>query len=91
MEQLKKNNIIIEKKQLENYLCYLKQLKKKDENLNQLKKNGGKCATCGTASGLFTCRGCKGNFCTRHVVQHREELEKQMDELMLNHMNFSRI
>jgi len=46
------------------------------------------CATCGKVTGMFTCRGCQKDFCTRHVAEHRQELGKQMDELTLNHDRF---
>jgi hypothetical protein len=46
------------------------------------------CATCGKVIGLFTCRGCQKDFCTPHVVEHRQELGKQMDELTLDHDRF---
>lgn len=43
------------------------------------------CATCGKVSGVFTCRGCRQDFCVPHVAEHRHELGKQMDELTLEH------
>ncbi|UJR32362.1 hypothetical protein I4U23_019825 [Adineta vaga] len=43
------------------------------------------CVTCGKVTGLFTCRGCQQDFCTRHVAEHRQELGKQMDELSFEH------
>jgi hypothetical protein len=46
------------------------------------------CATCGKVTGLFTCRGCQKDFCTRHVAEHRQELGKQMDELTFDHDRF---
>jgi hypothetical protein len=46
------------------------------------------CTTCGKVSGLFTCQGCQKDFCTRHVSEHRQELGKQMDELILDHDRF---
>ncbi len=46
------------------------------------------CATCGKVTGMFTCRGCQKDFCTRHVAEHRQELGKQMDELTLDHDRF---
>src|ERR1700761_5003416 len=46
------------------------------------------CATCGKVIGMFTCRGCQKDFCTRHVAEHRQELGKQMDELTLDHDRF---
>ena len=46
------------------------------------------CATCNKASGMFICRGCDQNFCTRHVGEHRQELGRQMDELTVDHDRF---
>ena len=46
------------------------------------------CATCGKVTGMFTCRGCQKDFCTRHVAEHRQELGKQMDEITLHHDRF---
>jgi hypothetical protein len=46
------------------------------------------CTICGRVVGPFTCRGCQKDFCTRHVVEHRQMLNKQMDELTLIHERF---
>ncbi|CAF1661665.1 unnamed protein product [Adineta ricciae] len=46
------------------------------------------CVTCSKVTGLFTCRGCQQNFCTRHVAEHRQELGKQMDEITVDHDHF---
>jgi hypothetical protein len=46
------------------------------------------CAICGKVAGLFTCRGCQKDFCTRHVVEHRQELGREMDELTMVHDQF---
>ncbi|CAF0901508.1 unnamed protein product [Rotaria sordida] len=43
------------------------------------------CSICQKAVGVFTCRGCGKDFCYRHVAEHRQELNKQMDELTTNH------
>ncbi|CAF5040013.1 unnamed protein product, partial [Rotaria sp. Silwood1] len=43
------------------------------------------CSICEKAAGIFTCRGCQKDFCYRHVAEHRQELNKQMDELTTNH------
>jgi hypothetical protein len=39
------------------------------------------CSICQKASGILTCRGCGKDFCYRHVAEHRQELNKQMDEI----------
>ncbi|CAF3642077.1 unnamed protein product [Rotaria sp. Silwood1] len=43
------------------------------------------CSKCDKAAAIFTCRGCQKDFCYRHVAEHRQELNKQMDELTTNH------
>lgn len=43
------------------------------------------CSICQKASGIFKCRGCSKDFCFRHVSEHRQELNKQMDELTTDH------
>jgi hypothetical protein len=43
------------------------------------------CTTCKTAAGTFTCRGCIKDFCAQHVTEHREILNRQMDEIILDH------
>jgi hypothetical protein len=42
------------------------------------------CTTCKTAAGTFTCRGCTKDFCAQHVAEHREILNRQMDEVILD-------
>ncbi|CAF0869437.1 unnamed protein product [Rotaria sordida] len=39
--------------------------------------------TCGKAAGVFTCRGCVKDFCTRHATEHRQMLDQQMEEVSL--------
>ncbi len=43
------------------------------------------CSTCQKAAGILTCRGCGKDFCYRHVAEHRQELNKQMDEVPTTH------
>jgi flavoprotein len=43
------------------------------------------CSTCQKTAGILTCRGCGKEFCYRHVVEHRQELNKLMDEVATNH------
>lgn len=38
-----------------------------------------KCDDYENSSGLFTCNGCDGTFCARHVNQHRDELNNQLE------------
>ncbi|CAF0927469.1 unnamed protein product [Rotaria sp. Silwood1] len=50
-----------------------------------LRRQNVSCATCGKTAGIFTCRGCSENFCLPHTNEHRELLEKQMNEIILIH------
>jgi adenylosuccinate synthase len=43
------------------------------------------CITCGKGIGQFKCEGCSQTFCTKHVVEHRQTLNQQLDEIMLGH------
>lgn len=43
---------------------------------NQLKT----CVEC--QRGVATCNGCRKHFCSLHFTEHRQELEKRMNELM---------
>lgn len=43
------------------------------------------CSKCGKSAGILTCRGCEKDFCYRHVAEHREDLNQQMDEITTNH------
>ncbi|CAF0901527.1 unnamed protein product [Rotaria sordida] len=49
------------------------------------------CSKCDKAAGIFTCSGCQKDFCYRHVAEHRQELNKQMDELTTDHDQFQQI
>ncbi|CAF4162562.1 unnamed protein product [Rotaria sp. Silwood2] len=46
------------------------------------------CSICQKTAGILICRGCGKDFCYRHVVEHRQEINKQMDELTTNHDQF---
>lgn len=44
------------------------------------------CIACGKATGTFTCRGCGKDFCLPHTVEHRQILNKKLEEeLILSH------
>ncbi|CAF1084839.1 unnamed protein product [Adineta steineri] len=43
------------------------------------------CSTCQKAAGVLTCPGCNNAFCSRHVTEHRQQLNRQMDEIGANH------
>lgn len=46
---------------------------------NKTKKRCIKCDDNENSSGLFTCNGCDRTFCARHVNQHRDELNNQLE------------
>ncbi|CAF0921357.1 unnamed protein product [Rotaria sp. Silwood1] len=39
------------------------------------------CATCHKHGDVFTCRGCRKAFCTKHIDEHRETLSKKLENL----------
>lgn len=44
------------------------------------------CATCGSkATGIFKCEGCGQVFCRKHVIEHRDILTQQLDEIVLEY------
>lgn len=48
------------------------------------------CLICGKMVGVFTCRGCAGNFCLRHTSEHREYLQKTLNDILYNYDIFKR-
>ena len=43
------------------------------------------CATCNKAKGIYKCQGCSQVFCTKHSNDHRNELNKQLEEITMTH------
>ena len=44
------------------------------------------CVTCEKkAAGVFKCEGCSQAFCRQHVIEHRDALTEQLDEMMTDH------
>ena len=43
------------------------------------------CATCKKLAGVFICRGCEEDFCRIHANEHRQDLDRQIDELSIDH------
>ena len=43
------------------------------------------CKACNETSGVFFCQGCEKDFCTIHAEEHRQELSKQLDTVILEH------
>jgi hypothetical protein len=42
------------------------------------------CAICGKGKATLKCGGCQQDFCYNHVTNHRQELNKQLDEIEVN-------
>lgn len=45
-------------------------------------KNSRQCSKCKDNVGSFNCEGCKEIFCTRHSLEHRQQLNNQFEQLM---------
>ena len=43
------------------------------------------CVTCNKGGGVLTCDGCQRSFCGKHVIEHRQELAGQLDNIMQEH------
>jgi hypothetical protein len=43
------------------------------------------CAKCNKGGGVTTCNGCRQSLCTKHFVEHRQELSQQMDHINQDH------
>lgn len=43
------------------------------------------CAICNKAKGIYTCRGCSKDFCSKHSIDHRNELSKKLEEITVTH------
>jgi DNA anti-recombination protein RmuC len=44
-----------------------------------------RCMTCDKGIGQFKCEGCSQIFCIKHVIEHRQTLNQQLDEIFLEH------
>ncbi|CAF1071870.1 unnamed protein product [Rotaria sordida] len=42
----------------------------------------GSCIKCGKSGGVLFCNGCQQTLCFKHVNEHRDELEKQLEDLI---------
>ena len=42
------------------------------------------CVICGKEKATLKCRGCLQDFCYNHVADHRQELNRQLDEIEVN-------
>jgi hypothetical protein len=43
------------------------------------------CVLCNKTGGILTCDGCKQTFCGKHVVEHRQQLALQLENIMQEH------
>jgi hypothetical protein len=46
------------------------------------------CITCAKGVGQFKCEGCSQIFCTKHVAEHRQTLNQELDEVIVEHDTF---
>ena len=44
-----------------------------------------RCKTCGKSNSTYTCDGCQSIFCQNHLLQHRQDLAYQLEDVMHNH------
>jgi hypothetical protein len=44
-----------------------------------------RCVICGKEKATFRCAGCLQEFCHKHLGDHRQELNKELDEIEVNH------
>lgn len=42
------------------------------------------CVTCGKERSTFKCGGCSREFCFNHLTEHKQELNKQLDNIEVN-------
>jgi chromosome segregation ATPase len=45
---------------------------------------GDRCTKCGKSNAILKCGGCSKDFCYNHLLEHRQELNKQLDEIEIN-------
>ena len=43
------------------------------------------CGLCQKTSGILTCDGCQQAFCGKHVIEHRQQLAFQLENIMQEH------
>ena len=58
--------------------------------MSGIKSTRTSCGTCGQVAGIFTCRGCSESFCLRHTNEHRDVIDKQMNQIMQTHNQFKK-
>ena len=45
--------------------------------------NNARCATCAKDKSIVRCEGCLQSFCLNHLLEHRQQLTKQLDEIQM--------
>src|SRR5690349_11503225 len=50
-----------------------------------------RCITCGKEKVTSRCEGCLQSFCFNHIIEHRQELKKQLDEIEIHRDQFQQI
>ncbi|CAF3365161.1 unnamed protein product [Rotaria socialis] len=48
----------------------------------------GSCIKCGKTGGVLFCNGCQQTLCFKHVSEHRDEIEKQLEDLISQETQF---
>jgi len=43
------------------------------------------CVICDKGKGTFKCEGCLQTFCSKHSINHRNELGQQLEEIEIKH------
>ncbi|CAF3468474.1 unnamed protein product [Rotaria sp. Silwood2] len=47
--------------------------------------NKKQCVLCNKSGGIMICEGCQQAFCGKHVIEHRQTLSGQLDNIMQEH------
>src|SRR5580698_10507154 len=48
----------------------------------------GSCVKCGKTGGILLCNGCNQTLCFKHVNEHKDELEKELENLINQENDF---
>ncbi|CAF3871930.1 unnamed protein product [Adineta steineri] len=51
-------------------------------------KNKAQCFVCNKEKNTYDCKGCSKEFCFQHLTEHRQILDKQLDEIINDHDQF---
>ncbi|CAF3884265.1 unnamed protein product, partial [Adineta steineri] len=46
------------------------------------------CSICNKGNTTYICRGCSKDFCFQHLTEHRQILQRQLDEIINDHDQF---